>query len=337
MALYKRKDSSVWQYEFEIKGKRYRGTTGEANKKRAEVVEARKRTEAADGKIAVGRKVDEMDLTTACDKYRDYAKGLTDPLTVDSKLRYLETTIGGGRMLHDITVSDVTYYIDVRSRAVSNTTVNRDLQVLRAMLRRARKNWNVKAAEIEFADHWLPEPDSRVRYLRPHEFEALIVAAPEYLVDPIKFSLLTGLRKSNVRFLDWEQIDWYAKTMTFKVKSKKVGGKVHVLPITEDIEALLRRQGVKPDGLVFLRDGKPMCNTGMRRGFVAACKKAGIKDFRWHDLRHSFASWLVQDGVALEVVKDTLGHADIKTTMRYAHHEVDAKAKAMSSLGGRIS
>lgn len=86
------------------------------------------------------------------------------------------------------------------------------------------------------------------------------------------------------------------------------------------------------DGREYLFSFRGQPIKDFKRSWKTACTKAGVKDYRIHDLRHTCASWLVQHGVPVEVVKNILGHSDIRTTLKYAHHFVDTERKALESV-----
>ena len=150
----------------------------------------------------------------------------------------------------------------------------------------------------------------------------------------IEFSLLTGVRLSNCVNLDWSQVDMTARTLTFKVKSNKPGGKPHQLPMSEQLFILLANMDPQDKGRVFLYRGKPIVK--FRTAWKAALRRAEIDDFRWHDLRHMAATWMVNSGVPLDVVQEALGHEDIQTTQRYAHWNTDAVADALNKLAAEF-
>ena len=130
--------------------------------------------------------------------------------------------------------------------------------------------------------------------------------------------------------LDWSQVDMAGRTITFRVKSAKPGGKPHTIPMSEPLLVLLSNLGPKEYGPVFTFQGRAITN--WNRAWRTAKKNAGIRDFRWHDLRHTAASWMVNEGVPLDVVQDILGHEDISTTRRYAHRDVSHMRDAMDKL-----
>jgi integrase len=170
------------------------------------------------------------------------------------------------------------------------------------------------------------ENDPVVRYLsrgtEGSEYERLVAAVrkrtPEHLPDLI-FALNTGLRLSNQFSATYEMVNWERKVLD--VPLTKNGEPVHI-PLNEAVLAAIRAlpswRGRK--GYIFRNQQHPDNRIlATEHWFTPALKAAGIENFRWHDLRHTFASWLVQDGVPLERVSKLLGHKSLQMTMRYAH------------------
>ena len=140
-------------------------------------------------------------------------------------------------------------------RLISNSSVNRELQLLRAVVYRAKIHLEAEVGTVNWKELKLREPDHRTRYLSNDEAARLIAAASPHLQPIIEFALLTGARAANIIGLDWSQVDLPNRRITFKIKSKKQGGKNHILPITDDLAALLRKQGPAEKGPVFTYEG----------------------------------------------------------------------------------
>lgn len=250
----------------------------------------------------------------------------------------------GSRTLDAIGDAELNKYVaKCQEEGLSNSTINRRLDVLRAIYSRAASLWGVDTGTLSVGKHRLPMPENRTRWITPKEADALIMAAAPHLKAPIRCALLTGLRLDNIVNMQWEQVDMDARVIRMKVKSSLPGRKSHEIPISDALFYLLVEQQPQKTGHVFLRRFKPNRRTGevrppepvkkFRTSFRTACTKAKIDDFRFHDLRHTAASWMVQNGVPLDVVKDILGHSDISMTMKYAHRDAKAKFDAVNMLG----
>lgn len=270
---------------------------------------------------------------------------------IDLHSRHLLNHFGEGIHLDEIGDAEINKYrsaqvgtLSSRKRPLSNATINRRLEFLGTVIKRARKQWGVEAPEVDMGKHKLREPEARTRWLTPEEAETLIDCAALHLKAPIRFALLTGARLSNITGLQWEDVNLARRIVTLRgVKSRLPGGKTLEIPISSPLLALLIAQQPKKRGYVFVRHfainretGKqrqPEAITKFRRSFGTACKNAGIADFRFHDLRHTAASYMIQNGVPLDVVQEILGHSDISMTQKYAHRDARAKQDAMEALG----
>lgn len=275
--------------------------------------------------------------------WSEYAKYLkSGNSAVKSQCRHILKHFGRTTIFSDITDADVSAFkAKLRSR-ISNSTVNRVLSTLRKILNTAKDEWEYAVPEIKFKQHMLKEPEARTRWLSQTEAENLIENAAEHLRKPIRFALLTGVRLSNILNLQWEHVNFEENEIEFRIKSNIPGGKLLVLPMSQELRILLRSCAPHQEGYVFLRYFKPNKKTGelrapepikkFRRSFKTACDNAGIKNFRFHDLRHTAATWMVQNGVPLDLVQEVLGHTDIATTKKYAHRDFAEKKSALQKL-----
>ena len=228
---------------------------------------------------------------------------------------------------------------------VSAATVNRTVtQLLRRILTRARKKWRIPlSVEPDWAGHILKEPAERTRELRFDE-EAAIESVERVDYRPARLlAQATGLRRREVVSLTWSQVDWGAGIIRVVQK----GDKPHVIPITTEITDILlplrghhhthvftfvakRTRTCAKSGNRYERGTRyPITYQGWGTTFARTRKKAGVEDFRIHDLRHTGATRTLRASKNLRAVKEMLGHTDIKTTMRYAHALVDDVAEAM--------
>jgi len=165
-------------------------------------------------------------------------------------------------------------------------------------------------------------PEGRLRYLDEPEIGKLLAACREsrnrYLAPVVTLALHTGMRKGEILGLEWERVDLSTARLTL-VQTKS--GKPRGVPIGRAVyDALI---ALEPDperrrGRVFPR-GNDRRGSQIRTAFELALKRAGIAGCRFHDLRHTAASHLVMRGASLQDVKEVLGHADLRMTLRYAH------------------
>lgn len=202
------------------------------------------------------------------------------------------------------------------NEGVTNTTINRILQKLRAVFNKAHKEWEVKCDPPYIK--MLREPKKRVRWITEAEANRLILALPVHTADMVVFSLETGLRESNVTLLRWDQVDLGQRAVFIEGDDILKSEKAFVVPLSDKAVEVIKRQSGKHPERVFTYE-----NNGIRRAntkvFKNACKKVGLEDFRWHDLRHTWATWHIQRGTPLEVLQELGGWSDYKMVKRYAH------------------
>lgn len=187
----------------------------------------------------------------------------------------------------------------------------------------------------------LPEPEGRTRWITQDEaleliYQAGLIKKSPVLVELVELSLSTGFRKGEAMGLLVNEIDLSSQAIRLSAARTKTGRSrsvpmtPRVLEIVRDRLRLRARQ-CPASKYVFSRpDGSPYLD--LKKGFRTACDNAGIYDFRWHDQRHTFASWLVQKGVPLDQVRDLLGHASIKQTEKYAHLAPENLKQAVRNL-----
>lgn len=197
-----------------------------------------------------------------------------------------------------------------------HATVNRMMCVVRAVLR-ACVRWRhlEHVPPVPMYPERLPEP----RWLTQEEFQRLYQALPAHLALATHFAVLTGLRMRSMLALTWDRIDLKAKVAWIPSAQMKAG-RAHGIPLSgEAIKVLQRLRTLNPRGAhVFQWKGKPVgtCHTIY---FKRAVRRCGLAPFRWHDLRHTWASWAVQAGVPLQQVMELGGWKSYSMVLRYSH------------------
>lgn len=160
--------------------------------------------------------------------------------------------------------------------------------------------------------------NQRTRFLSEPEIEALLSECPRHLKPIVETAILTGMRLGEILSLKWEQIrNGLIMLEGGMVKS----GKGRQIPVNEDLDMVfkeVRRQNHLKSEFVFC-DSQGRRFNDVRSSFSGACRRAGVENFRFHDLRHTFASRLVMRGASIKAVQELLGHSTLNMTMRYAH------------------
>ncbi len=225
-----------------------------------------------------------------------------------------------GKQLH--TINRALIDAITRSRqadGVTNATINRTLEVLRAILRVAEHEWDW----IDRAPHvrLLSEPKRRVRWLTYKEADRLLAELPPHLADMASFSLQTGLREANVCGLTWSQVD-LDRAHAWKHPDETKTGAAIPIPLSQTaLEILKRCHGDHPT-FVFGYKGKPVSRAN-NHAWRKALQRAGIENFRWHDLRHTWASWHRINGTPLHVLQELGAWESEEMVRRYAHFSAE--------------
>ncbi len=160
----------------------------------------------------------------------------------------------------------------------------------------------------------------RVRFLTHDQAAELMGRLPEHQREVVLFALSTGLRQGNILHLRWDQVDMTRRIVTIGYGETKNGEALGV-PLNEAALGVLRRQKGKHPVHVFTFRGKRLANANTRT-WRAALKACGIEDFRWHDLRHTWATWLRQNDVPTWVLQELRGWKSESMVRRYAHMSV---------------
>lgn len=242
--------------------------------------------------------------------------------------RWLEPFLSG-RYLRDV---DRTLIETVRQAKIdsgaSNATVNRVLALVRSVLRRACHDWEWIAKVPYF--RMLREPSRRIRFLTRDEAVLLLRELPPHLSDMAAFTLATGLRRSNVTGLLWSQVNLTLRQAWIHPDQAKARKPIAV-PLNSDAYMVVARQVGKHPVYVFQYEGKPITQVSTA-AWYKALKRCGIENFRWHDLRHTWASWHAQAGTPLFVLQELGGWESAEMVRRYAHLAIGHLAEYAGKL-----
>lgn len=236
----------------------------------------------------------------------------------------------GNPYIKDVTPSKLeefkTYLLN--ERQVKNSTVNRYKALLSKMFNLGIDN-NITDSNPVKKMKSLREANFKIRFLTKDEEDKLykaLLKSPKYLSDIVTMALQTGMRKGEILNLKWDNIDFEFGFIEI-LESKS--GKSRKIPISDKLLSVLNSIP-KTSEYVFTLNGNKIGD--IKKCWNTALKNAGITNFRFHDLRHTVATRMVEKGIDLVVVKELLGHADISTTMRYAHAVPERKKSAINIL-----
>lgn len=259
-------------------------------------------------------------------KYVEYLRDVRHNRTWKKSKEHLVKLgkIFGDKKLSEITAEDIDIYKSARVKQVSQATANRELEVLSNLFTIAER-WKKFFGKNPVSQAGLFKLNNQVeRILNSAEEEKLLFCSASHLKTTIITALNTGMRKGEILGLTWEYVD-FANNLIIVDHTLSKSKKTKIIPMNSKVRKLLLEQKLKSgsSNYVFTFEGKPIRD--IRRAFEKACKRAGIHGLRFHDLRHTAATRMIEAGVNIVGVSKILGHSDIRTTMRYAHPDETLK------------
>lgn len=348
--VYKRGKKGIWYYSFEFAGKRVHESTKSRSKTLAREAERCRRRQLEEQWNRIEKKTlpPTFERASAEWLHKRAALKASTRETYEYALKHLNAFFGK-HLVYDIDAPDVAAYQKARTAEdAAGATVNKEFTVLASILA-DHGLWNCIRRDAKR----LEENESAGRALLPDEESRLLravsqVAAKQGHWSPIYavtvLGLNTGLRHSEVRQLRWANVDLEKRVLVVGPTKTKAGSGRPV-PLTEPAWAALdmwasRFPNRKPDDFVF-----PACETGhidpsrpitnWRTAWHRACVLAGLSRLRYHDLRHSAATKMLENGVPIAAVAQVLGWSAstaIRMAKRYAHIRPEAQRQALESI-----
>lgn len=326
MSLFKRKDSPYWWVKLTPRsGPRLQRSTGTTDKVAAQEYH---------DKLKASLWEQERLGIKPCRSWREAVVRWLEETSEKAthredkkKLVWLHAYLGDLN-LDEITLDVIDRVRSARLKDVSKTTVNRYLELVRAILIRARDEWEwiERAPKVRL----FKVANNRERSLTPDQAKALLGELPEHQRELALFALATGLRQGNVLGLEWAQVNLELRHAWVKGTESKNRRPISV-PLNDTAVACIKRQVGKHPTRVFVYRGKPI-NWVNTKAWKAALERAGIEDFRWHDLRHTWATWQRQAGTPTHELQRLGGWRTGTMVERYAHLAPDHLSLAASRL-----
>jgi integrase len=326
----------VWVIDISHEGKRVRKSTGTADKKLAEAIQAKVTTQLIEGKWFDLDQSKTRTLEEVKGKYLEERSSHKSPASYkrDKSCFNHLMRLFGNCPLSEITPSRINEYKQSRLKKADPQTVAKELAVLRNAFNVAIREWEW-CRENPVSRVSMPKaPQGRVRFLSIQQIKDLLDHSEEWFMPVVIVALHTGMRQGNILTLTWDKIDLFRRLI---ILDKTKNGERLTIPINDTLFETLKdlsKVRLLSCNLLFHRNGKPFYQNQLRRALKKACDGAGIEDFRFHDLRHTFASLLVQSGENLYTVQRLLGHKDGRMTQRYAHLTHERFVSAVKILDG---
>jgi len=333
MSLYRRKDSPYWWIKLPpVRGelKNFYQSTETTNKRQAQRLHDKLCAERWElDKIGV-KPIRTWDDAT--EKWLEETSYKRTHEWDKAMIKWFKPHLGG-RAMNTINRELLDEVRRVRSKGVTPSTVNRYMALVRSILRRACYDW-------EWIDRvpkvgMMRDGAGRIRALTRVEFDRLLAELPVHLRDMAIFSVATGLRQGNVTGLLWKQINLDRRHLWISAEQHK-NGAAHSVPLNDAaMDVLVRRQGDHPTH-VFVYGGNPIVQVSTK-AWRNALNRAGIEDFRWHDLRHTFATWHREVGTPTYELQRLGGWKTQAMVERYAHLDPEGLHAAAARLDGKFA
>ncbi len=331
-----------WYYDFTIEGRRYKGPiAGARNRKEAEKVELQKRLEVYEGTYGeklgtedFAKFVSEVYLPASKTNKRSWQH---DEFRAKTLCQYF-----AGMSFREITPMAIEKFkqdrLNTKSQrgtTFSAASVNHELALLSSVFTMARKNRLVRDNPCLDVEK-LEVDNERERYLTDEEESRLfaqLTGRRSHLRSIVTVALHTGIRRGALLALRWQEVDFTRNVITI-TKGKSKNKKMYVVPMNETVRAelaALRPWSNGCDG-VFTNPITKVSITDIKHGFVSACKDAKIQNFRFHDLRHTFATRLADHGVPQAAIREMLGQTSLRMSQRYTHAVIETMQAAVEKL-----
>jgi integrase len=229
-------------------------------------------------------------------------------------------------------------YVDFRRNEVSHASVNRELAKLSAIRTLAEEFWDCRVNKAKPLKFRLKEPAENIKYLPDWQSaQRIIDKAPEHLKPIIYTALYTGLRKSNILNLRWQDVDFSNNLINVTVKDKNVsGGHLLTLPMIKSLREIFEAQP-KINEYIFNYNGHKIGDIKHAWMHIFYDNNGKLKDvtlpyINFHTLRHTAATWILRKTNNLKLTQQILGHSNIKTTLKYAHVIDSEKRRALEDV-----
>jgi len=321
MGLYHR--GKFFWFSITYQGNRIQESLKTDNRKLAEKLYAKVLTDIVEGRYFETAKAKTIQFQDMTDKYLKEHAHSRDSRTVETLLTFF-----AGYVIYQIKTKVIAEYRSMRLKSVKPATVYQELALLRRMFNVAIKEWEwCKDNPVSRLSFSVGNRNARDRWLTMEEEKLLLEKAtnPFWLRSLIMVALHTGMRRGEILDLRWQNVDLLKRLIRI-VKSKN--GEKRSIPMSNTLFNLFKEINVRDiSGRVF-----PISGSSLRHAFDKVTEKASLEDFHFHDLRHTFATRLVQNGVDLYKVKELLGHKTISMTMRYAHHYPESLRSSVEVL-----
>jgi integrase len=332
MGLVKR--CNTWWMSFMYQGQQVRRSTGTTDKRLAKAILGQVRVQIIEGRFFEKPEAQHRTLTELMDRYTsEHAARRANHRRELTSVKNLKAFFGNPT-LDEITPKRIVAYKNQRyTDGVKPATMNREIATLKKAFNLARREWEWCTDNPVCRVSMEKEHNARDRWLTVEEERRLLPAAAPWLRELMVFAIYTGMRMGEILALTWAGVDLFRRTVTvFRSKN----GERRTIPVNTTVLDLLKHKYATRPGtadIVFHSENQtPLDGSNIRRALNLALDSAKIHDLHFHDLRHTFATRMVQAGIDLYKVQRLLGHKSPIMTQRYAHHYPESLREGVDAL-----
>jgi integrase len=315
MSLYRHPESPYWWVRFSVGGVKVRRSSQTTSREAAEEFEAKLRADLW-RQVRLGERP-KYTWREAVDRWYQECQSR-------EREREKERLKWFAQYLDDSPLTDISRdLIDklrtLRAGQSSKSTANRYMALVRMILRKAHREWDWidRAPVVPMYRLEKTEP----RFLTRQQFDKLRKKLAPHLADLAEFSVETGLRMRNATGLRWAQVDLKRDLLVVPAARAKAGETISI-PLSQRASAILRKWKGKDREHVFVFRGRAISDVN-GAAFKTAARKSGVPWLRWHDLRHTWASWHIQSGTPLHILQELGGWKSYEMVRRYGHLTVE--------------
>ena len=314
-SLYRRNGSNVWWVRFQQNGIRVQRSSGTTRKSQALTFLART---MEDERQRQERGFKKVQFDVLCGEYQQQHLPILKPRTRANYQGHTDVLKAhfSDFYIDQIRKAHIAEFVAQKKReGLKSPTIRRYLATLSSLFSFAeRSGWLNQNPVAQFDKRSLPEAPPRTRFLSQAEYRRLLSAAEPHLRPIIEMAVETGLRSEELLGLRWEQVDLERREVRL-VETKS--SRPRVVPLSaRSVAIFAATPRIGDSRFVFTNPRTGQRYKTVKRAFQTACRRAGIEDLRFHDLRHTFASWAVQNGADLYRFSRTLGHSTLQMTTR---------------------
>ncbi|MGD0282261.1 MAG: tyrosine-type recombinase/integrase [Dissulfurispiraceae bacterium] len=330
----------IWWMSFTANKQHYQRSTGTDDRKLAQKILSKVRVQIVENKWFDIDKSHHKTFDALAHKFIDehsqVHKKINSQMADETALRVHLKPFFGGMTLNEITPSLISKYKTLKLKTLSKATVSLHLKIMSKMFNLAVREWEwCRSNPVSIAGGVGKLNNEVDRWLTLEEELKLLSVMPVWLADICIFALNTGMRQSEILSLTRNNVNLISRTATVLKELSKTG-KSRIIPLNDIALAIIKKQTVYISGYVFsnAKTGDRMTRARLTSEYQRCVVNSGIKHARFHDLRHTFATRLIQRGIEIYNVSKLLGHNNISTTQGYTHHDYESLRGSVNVLDG---